>query len=594
MANITLASRDSLLALAQTIDAAMRFKAAGFTPRIVSLKTAGDLKLAEPLYAVAQKVTEKEGRAFFTRELDDALMAGTADAAVHSLKDLPAEAVPGISAPVFFSEVTGADVLLLRDDFAIKQGGANLVIGTSSLRRIHQLGHVYPAATVVTLRGNIVTRLMKLCSADRGMNAILIAAAGIRRLKNFAALPGEDYRSFVSAELFEKIQGEIRRFSEFASSGIRHVPLAQKNFPTAPGQGVLAFQISDKARALLDIDPQQLFAEHSEISPRVSLERQMMTELQTGCHAPLGISAEQAKHPGIYAIHACFSRKSTLNPPAFSEPVFLSRYATDSVAGIAQEIRRPFATAFWWGGGLKKLPVAPDLNIHPIDAIRQTLDDDRQVNLKPENTGAVFVSSPAVFFWLKRNPAFVLKKLWAAGSETAAELKAVFPEADVDFLSNGGHAGHAADGSQRGFAPAYKTMRAQTTGKILWLGSQSGEARARKIAGADGQTEFLPVYDNIPVPVDELIRHYPLLADPLLVPKSIHLITSASAAAAFFELAKGEWHNRLKASCFGESAAEFLIQHGFTPYHLSEAGTFADYLKEIAGDISLMKPPAEV
>lgn len=581
MANITLASRDSLLALAQTVDAAMRFKAAGFTPRIVSLKTAGDVKLAEPLYAVAQKVTEKEGRAFFTRELDDALLGGAADAAIHSLKDLPAEAVPGISPPVFFSEVSGADLLLLREDFAINKGGENLVIGTSSLRRIHQLGHVFPAATVVTLRGNIVTRLMKLCTGERGMNAILIAAAGIERLGSFSALPAGDYKSFVSAEIFEKIQVEIRRFSEFMASGIQQLPLDEKNFPTAPGQGVLAFQVSDRAVKALNLDAKNLFPENARIAPRVSLERQMMTELQTGCHAPLGISAAVTRHPGIYAIHTCFSRKSTLNPPAFSEPVFLSRYATGSVAGIAQEIRRPFATAFWWGGGLKKLPSSPGINIHPIDAIRQTLFDDRTANVAAENTAAVFVSSPAVFFWLKKNPAYAARKLWAAGRETAAELKAVFPNADVEFIG----------GSRRGFAPAHTAMRAQAAGNLLWLGSQSGEARARKIAAHDPRTEFLAVYDNIPLPVNEIIRHFPLLADPLLVPKSIHLITSASAAAAFFELAKGEWHNELKASCFGESAAEFLIQHGFTPYHLSEAETFAEYLREIAGDVALMQPP---
>lgn len=582
MATITLASRDSLLALAQTIDAATRLKAAGFTPRIVSLKTAGDLKLAEPLYAVAQKVTEKEGRAFFTRELDDALLGDTADAAVHSLKDLPAEAVPGISPPVFFSEVTGADILLLREGVTIGDGGENLVIGTSSLRRIHQLGHVYPRATVVTLRGNIVTRLMKLCAADRGMNAILIAAAGILRLERFAQLPAAAYESFVPPELFEKIQGETRRFSEFISSGIRRVALPEKYFPTAPGQGVLAFQISDKARGTLSIDPHQLFSEHAGISPRVSLERQMMTELQTGCHAPLGISAEQTKHPGIFAVHACFSRNSTLNPPTFSEPVFLSRFATDSVAGIAQEIRRSFATAFWWGGGLKKLPVFPGINIHPVDAIKQTLSDDRPANLRAENTGAVFVSSPAVFFWLKKNPAYAARKLWAAGRETAAEIKAVFPNAEVEC---------AADG-QRGFAPAYDAIRARTSDDILWLGSHSGEARARKTAAGDKRIEFLAVYDNIPLPINELIRHYPLLADPLLVPKSIHLITSGSAAAAFLELAQGEWHDKLKASCFGESAAEFLVEHGFTPYHLSEAETFTDYLREIAGDVTLMTPPA--
>ncbi|HMY11146.1 MAG TPA: hypothetical protein PKC74_05965, partial [Turneriella sp.] len=263
---ITLASRDSLLALTQTIEAAMRLEAAGFAPRIVSMKTAGDIKLNAPLYSVAQQSGNKEGRAFFTRELDDALLSGRADAAVHSFKDLPTEKVPGIGEPYFFCEEHGSDVLLLGEKTVMSTDGAGLVIGTSSLRRIHQLQLVLPAARTVTLRGNVITRLEKLLAGENEINAILIAAAGLRRLTAFAEVPENRYAHLVVPAALEHIRRELARLAASEAARARAIELPERYFPTAPGQGVLALQLSAEAEARYSGAVAAVYAEHQQIA----------------------------------------------------------------------------------------------------------------------------------------------------------------------------------------------------------------------------------------------------------------------------------------------------------------------------------------
>mgnify|MGYP005853759961 CR=1 FL=1 len=203
----------------------MRLETAGFVPRIVSMKAAGDIKLNAPLYAVAAQPGAKEGRAFFTRELDDALLSGRADAAVHSFKDLPTEKVPGIGDPIFFCEEHGSDVLLLGKHIALAPDGAGLVIGTSSLRRIHQLQLVLPRATTVTLRGNVITRLEKLLAGDDGINSILIASAGLRRLTGFAELPESKYAHLVPPAVLEHIRRELARLAASKAARERAIEL---------------------------------------------------------------------------------------------------------------------------------------------------------------------------------------------------------------------------------------------------------------------------------------------------------------------------------------------------------------------------------
>lgn len=560
---ITLASRDSLLALAQTIETAQRLEAAGFSPRIVTLKTAGDLKLDAPLYSVAGGAG-KEGRAFFTRELDEALISGKTDAAVHSFKDLPTEEIAGISPPVFFSETTGADVFVSRENLDPGDDTKTLVIGTSSLRRIHQLGIAYPHARTGMLRGNIVTRLRKLIEADRGMNAIVIAGAGLDRLKKFAALAAETYAHFIENSTADHIASELEKFGRYLGSGVFIRPLSETYFPTAPGQGVLALQMSAAVAPATAERVRNAFPEHEKIAARVMLERGIMAQLAAGCHAPLGVSAFYGQ-TGNYDISVCFSRRVSVDPVAFSESVFIRRTVSGNLKTIADEVRQPYPGAFWWG--LKPAPAAALPNVWSIRAIDQIA---LETPAPATAFASVFAASPAVMGWLKTSGVRGDIRLFAAGEETARALRADFPDAHITTEG-------------RGFAAVFRNMPTPA----LWLGSKSGESRAREIARATQGFTFLPLYENRPLAPAELAAEG--LRDEKLLTEALHLMTSAAAAEAFAAFWGQREKSAARLSCFGESAAEVLRGYGFAPHHISDAGSFAEYAAEVRGDTDLMK-----
>lgn len=568
---ITLASRDSLLAMAQTIETARRLKRAGFAPVIRSLKTAGDLKLDAALYTVAAQTPQKEGRAFFTKELDEALLGGRADAAVHSFKDLPYEKVPGIGEPILFSQEIGNDLLIIRRGTRYGADGAGLIIGTSSLRRIHQLQIVLPEAKTVVLRGNVVTRLKKLEAADRDINAILIAGAGLRRLEKFTSSP-VDYATFIGADSLAHLEAEIARFRTVDFSAFTILELPEQDFPTAPGQGVLAFQLSDAATARAGSALNSVFPEHAEISARVGIERQVMRSLQTGCHAPLGVSAQPLQSGKVFSVHVCFSRDSSADPVFFRDSLHLTRRISGETARLVQEIRKPTNAIFWWGSAPTTLPEG--LSVTLVPAFSQVM---LPATAPDEDIAAVFLASEAVLPYFTQHAALHALPVWCAGKDTAARAQKTLPNIKPNIAA------------EKGFAAALTDMRNRISGKILWLGSGTGLARAQKTGNGDTAIRYLPVYDNEPNTAHEIIARVPQLADKNLIKETLHAVTSSASAQAFADYVRANGAPALQVSCFGKSALELLQTHGIDAYHLSTAATFAEYIDEITGSTRTMK-----
>ncbi len=566
---ITLATRDSLLAMAQTIHAARRLAAAGYQVRVRSLKTSGDLKLDAALFTVASRVPAKEGRAFFTKELDEALLSGMADAAVHSFKDLPYESVPGINDPILFSEHTGADLLIVRKGTRFDARGEGLLIGTSSLRRIHQLQLTMPAARTLVLRGNVVTRLNKLEIAERGINALLIAGAGLRRLQEFIA-QGDDYDRYLETAALVHLRHEITRFRALPHDEFEIIEFPESAFPTAPGQGVLAFQLSATAAALWNDRAQAAFPEHSSIDARARIERQIMRALDTGCHAPLGVSALRDRWAG-YTVHACFSRRSTPEPISFADSVFITRRTQGNSQTIADEIRAGTKKAFWWGS--LPAPDTPGLQLIPVQAFRQM--DLRPARRQSALPAAIFAASPATLPWLARETALHTVPVWAAGEDTLLEIRKLLPNMK------------SAAAAEKGFAAALAAITQQISGRILWLGSQSGLPRAEKIAGT-APVDFLPVYENEILTAAEIMAQQGALSVHREAAETLHIVTSAAAAKALIGCTQSMSIQAPLVSCFGDSAAEELIAANIWPYHISRAGSFAAYLLEIGGSTQAM------
>ena len=172
---ITIGTRGSQLALWQAnwVKEAVNRHHPDLTVDLVIIKTKGDKILDVPLAKVG-------GKGLFVKEIEEALLDGRIDLAVHSMKDMPADIPGGLCIGAIPEREEPRDVLITRSGLPLDRLEQGARIGTSSLRRSAQLLRVRPDIIIVPLRGNLDTRLKKLESET--MDAIILAAAGIRRL----------------------------------------------------------------------------------------------------------------------------------------------------------------------------------------------------------------------------------------------------------------------------------------------------------------------------------------------------------------------------------------------------------------------------
>lgn len=217
---------------------------------LVPMSTKGDKILDRSL-------TSFGGKGVFTKELEDALLDGSVDMAVHSAKDMPMEFPKGLALGAVLDREDPGDVLITRSGIRARELPAGSVIGTSSLRRELQIRKLNPQVRVKLLRGNVQTRLGKLCDGE--YDGILLAAAGLKRL-------GLD-----------------------APEGFHLEYLDKEQFIPAPGQGILAVEIREGELA------EVMAAIHSaEAAAMLAAEREYLTVLGGGCNAPCGAYCRRA------------------------------------------------------------------------------------------------------------------------------------------------------------------------------------------------------------------------------------------------------------------------------------------------------------
>lgn len=167
-------ARASALSQAQTRQMAAVWQAhTGEAPELVWLTTTGDVRLDGPLVDIG-------GKGLFTKELDEALLRGEIDAAVHSMKDLPVHLPEGIALAAVLPREDPRDAFLSTHAQRLEDLSAGSVVGTASIRRTAQVKRVRPDLDVRLLRGNVDTRLRKLNAGQ--FDAILLATAGLNRL----------------------------------------------------------------------------------------------------------------------------------------------------------------------------------------------------------------------------------------------------------------------------------------------------------------------------------------------------------------------------------------------------------------------------
>ncbi|MDP2644833.1 MAG: hydroxymethylbilane synthase [Desulfobacterales bacterium] len=172
---VSIGTRGSALALWQSnwVKSALEKQFSHLSFALKVIKTKGDRILDVPLAKVG-------GKGLFVKEIEDALLDGRIDLAVHSMKDMPAEIPPGLAIGAIPRRENPQDVLLSKNGLSLSNLAAGARIGTGSLRRAAQLRYARKDLDVVPLRGNLDTRIRKLTTED--LDGIILAAAGVRRL----------------------------------------------------------------------------------------------------------------------------------------------------------------------------------------------------------------------------------------------------------------------------------------------------------------------------------------------------------------------------------------------------------------------------
>ncbi len=215
---------------------------------LVEIVTRGDKVLDSPLAKVG-------GKGLFVKELEEQLLAGAVDLAVHSLKDMPAELPPGLHLASVPEREDPRDAFISKRYGSLAELPQGAKVGTSSLRRASQLKHWRSDLTIVSIRGNVQTRLKRI---DEELDGGVLAAAGLKRLG---------------------LEGRIAQIIE------------QVQMLPAVGQGALALE----ARAGDEAVNRRLSAlEHRETRVAVACERAFLTRLGGGCQVPIAAHARVA------------------------------------------------------------------------------------------------------------------------------------------------------------------------------------------------------------------------------------------------------------------------------------------------------------
>ncbi|MBT3194974.1 MAG: hydroxymethylbilane synthase [Candidatus Ruthia sp.] len=241
---LRIATRKSPLALWQAEHVKARLEAhhPGLKVELVKMTTKGDQILNSPLSKIG-------GKGLFIKELEQGMLAGDADIAVHSMKDVPYEVPAGFELGAILKRENPFDAFVSNKFDKISDLPQGAKVGTCSMRRIVQLKATRPDLEILDLRGNVNTRLQKL--DDGEFDAIILACAGLIRL-----------------EFEDRIKQQIP---------------AEQSLP-AVGQGAVGIEIREGDQAILDLIAPLV---DTETTYRINAERAMNAQLEGGCSVPI-------------------------------------------------------------------------------------------------------------------------------------------------------------------------------------------------------------------------------------------------------------------------------------------------------------------
>jgi hydroxymethylbilane synthase len=284
---IRIGSRGSDLALWQANHIKKQLENLGASVTITIIKTKGD--------AIQNLSFDKlEGKGFFTKEIEEALLNHEIDLAVHSHKDLETTQPAGLHIACVSEREDPADLLLInpnavdeKQTYSLKKGA---IVGTSSARRKAQLVSLFDEVEIKDIRGNVPTRIQKLSEGQ--FDAILLAKAGVDRLQ-------------INLDQFNTIR------------------LDPVSFVPAPAQGVLALQIR---KTDTDLNTFLQAINHPDVQSKIAIERKVLQLMKGGCQLPLGVYCDDDCR-----IHVAFAQK-------WETGAIFNTYESEDLEHIAETI----------------------------------------------------------------------------------------------------------------------------------------------------------------------------------------------------------------------------------------------------------------
>lgn len=342
-----------------------------------------------------------EGKGFFTKELEEALLNKSIDLAVHSHKDLPTTSPDGLMVAGVSRREDPSDILIMtkeamdeKQKFALKK---NAKVGTSSARRKSQLLAFRPDVSINDLRGNVPTRINKLRKGD--YDAIILAAAGVERLE----LDLEDLH-------VEKLNPE--------------------EFVPAPAQGVLAWQTREDDNELMEVIDE---INDLDVLIKINIERQILNMFDGGCQLPLGAycdTEEDDEDRRRFKVWVSVASAWNEQPKQLYFETLDTDGFTDQIVDHIHSIRpqKVFVTKTFKEGDY----LSEALTRLKFEVEGKSLIEFKQIRIKelPKTDWIFFSSKHAVRYFFNQNPVLENVKFGCIGTSTSAELRAFNRRAD--------------------------------------------------------------------------------------------------------------------------------------------------------------------
>lgn len=493
---IIIGSRGSDLALWQANFVLRKVQKLGLTAEIKIITTQGD--------AIQNLSFDKlEGKGFFTKEIEDALLNKEIDLAVHSHKDLPTTSPEGLKIAAVSEREDPAELLLIRKEsldtglkFSFKK---NAIVGTSSARRKSQLLAFRNDINLQDLRGNVPTRIQKL--RDKKYDAIMLAAAGVERLRI--------------------------DLSEF-----KVMRLDPKEFIPAPAQGVLALQIRED-----DHELEQYIRKLSseKVETTIGIERKVLNLFDGGCQLPLGVYCIREENK--YKVWASRAESWNTMPKriyreSFTDDGFAARIVKElnEIKPCSVIITRDLDENSFFKNSLE----GNGYTVHGISFI-----ETKKITLKdvPQTDWIFFASGNAVEHFMSQEPDLKTKtKFGVIGKSTELVLKR--------FGRNAAFVGSVNDTK----VVAQKFAKAVGEETVLFPQAKGG---LRTI-----QQQFTNKEKLVDLSVYETVKK----KDQKIPDAQVLVFTSPSNVDSFFE--KGKIKAEQKVIAIGNSTAKKLKEHG--------------------------------